>query len=67
MKKETHQKATKTYVSNKEKRYEKVRARFNELCGQRIEGMKLDHDDIITKLADEFDYAESTIKSILKG
>jgi len=56
----------KVSTKNREKRYLKVQKRFSELCSQKVDGMSFDYEDIVKKVADEYDYSPRTVKDILK-
>lgn len=49
------------------KRYDLINNRFNELYEKTIEGIRLDKDQIIKKIADETGYSVSYVNKIVKG
>lgn len=48
-------------------RHRKVEENFNRLYNTKVEGIPLDYDGIIAKLAADLDYSQKRIKQILKG
>ena len=49
------------------KRHEIVRSRFNEISSQRLNGMRLDYQDMVRSVADGLGYSEIYVVKILKG
>jgi hypothetical protein len=52
--------------STTQSRYQKVRKRIDELYATKVEGIRLDYDGILEKVAEEFDYSLLTVKRIVK-
>lgn len=50
-----------------QRRYALINERFNELYEMKIEGMRLNKDDIIKKIADETGYSVVYVTKIVKG
>lgn len=60
-------KHARTRRSNTEKRYAIIRDRVNEVYSQKVNGIRLDFDDVIDHVAKEFGFSQKTIRNILKG
>ena len=52
--------------NNTDKRHNLVRQKVNEYYAQTIDGIRLDLDSVLRKVADDFGYSELTVKRIMK-
>lgn len=61
------QKGLETRSKNARKRHENLKAKVNELYSQTIDGLRLDIDGIIEKVAKDNGYSPRRVKEILKS
>jgi AraC-like DNA-binding protein len=52
--------------ANTRRRHEAIRRRVDEMCAMRFEGIRLNYDDVVAKVANEFGYSPSMVCRILK-
>lgn len=49
-----------------QRRYSIIKIKFNEIYSQKVNGMRLNYDDVIEKVSQEVGFRPRTIKDILK-
>lgn len=60
------QKIAATKAKNKKRRYRRIQERFNEIYSFKYEGVKLDFNGVVEKVAYEFGVEPATIQKALK-
>lgn len=55
-----------TRKNNTAHRYSIIKNKVNEIFGQRIDGMRLNYDDVISRVAMEMALSPRTVRNILK-
>ncbi len=53
--------------NNTQKRHQMVREKVNEVYAQKVDGLRLDLDDVIARVADNFGYSTRTVRNIIKA
>lgn len=56
-----------TRKANTARRHQLIRDRIDKIYAQRIEGIPLDYDRVIDRVASEYGLASTTVKEILKS
>lgn len=51
---------------NTQKRYQIIRDKFDQVYSQTVDGIRLDYDGVIRKVAEVSGYSEFMVKKILK-